>query len=61
MYRPSEGGAVVLELEPVAAITFVDGGCARAAAVGVEVVKRKQCSGVPAVAKWSFPSPTAPL
>ena len=33
MYRPSEGGAGALELEPVAAITNVDGGYARAAMV----------------------------
>jgi hypothetical protein len=34
VYRPSEGGAGALELEPMAAITNVDGGCARAATVG---------------------------
>jgi hypothetical protein len=33
VYRPSDGKAVVLELEPVA-ITNVDGGCARAATFG---------------------------
>jgi hypothetical protein len=39
MYRPSEGGvgALELELEPVAAITNVNGGCARATTIGEEV------------------------
>jgi hypothetical protein len=39
VYRPSEGGAGALELEPVAAITNVDRGCARAATVVEEVTQ----------------------
>jgi hypothetical protein len=39
VYRPSEGGAGALELELVAAITNVDGGYARAATIGEEVMQ----------------------
>jgi hypothetical protein len=35
----TEGEAGALELEPVTAITNVDGGCARAAMVGEEVTR----------------------
>jgi hypothetical protein len=39
VYRPSEGGAGAPELEPVAAITNVDRGCAQAVTVGEEVTQ----------------------
>jgi hypothetical protein len=39
MYRPFEGGVGTLQLEPVATITNVDGGCARVATVREEVTQ----------------------
>jgi hypothetical protein len=48
---------VALELEPVAAISFVDGGCTRAATIGEEVaVKSDEEDGVMQWRRRCFPS-----